>query len=278
MDEIPNVPDGSQIDKGGNLWKTLLLTFLGTTMSILLTFGTSQLVSQHRRAQERHLTALMVMGNIEKFASSMEIFSEKMSVRDTFATYLLSIPMDSLDDPKCELLLDKFQNLGVLLLKHDKSVEKVFSNSIETWKNTGNFQFIDGVGKLFSQMDYFEEIHNGLFDEMQEEIAAVKKNPDAYPGKTNTAKLLNDQSFRRVLGRFHNLTIQEHYWAYHIRYLNRYHMKLMDISEEEVLAFAHRDDDNVEAIVGEPKKRMKDFVTPQLDIDSLPALEDWINK
>ena len=207
MEEIPTIPDSPQIDKRGNLWKTLLLTFLGTTMSILLTFGTSQLVAQHRRAQERHLTALMVMGNIEKFASYMENFSAKVFVRDTFATYLLSIPMDSLDDPQCELLLDKFLDLGVPLFKRDKSVEKVFSTSIETWKNTGNFQFIEGVGKLFAQMDYWEEMHNGLFDEMQQEIAAVKKHPDAYPGKTRTAKLLNDQSFRRILGRFHNIAI-----------------------------------------------------------------------
>lgn len=276
MDEISNLPETPQADKGGKLWKTLLLTFLGTTMSILLTFGTSQLVAHHRRVQERHLTALMVMGNIEKFASTMEVFSEKMSVRDTFATYLLSIPMDSLDDPKCELLLDKFLSLGIPLLKHDKSVEKVFSNSIDTWKNTGNFQFIEGVGKLFSQMEYWEEMHNGLFEELQQELAETKKHPDAYPGKTRTAKLLNNQSFRRVLERFHNFVIQERYVADHMRYLNRYNMKLMDVSEEEVLAFAHKDDDNVEAIVGEPKKQMKDFVTPELNIDSLPALEEWL--
>lgn len=265
-------------NKKTNLWKNLLFTFLGTTLSILLTFGSGMLMEQNKQKEERHLTALMVMGNIEKFASTMENFSEKMFVRDTFATYLLSIPMDSLDDPQCEFLLDKFLDLGNPLIKHDRSVEKVFSNSIETWKNMGNFQFIEGVGKLFSQMDYFEETHNGLFDEMQEEIAAVKKNPDAYPGKTKTAKLLYDPSFRRILGCFHNLAIQERYWAYHMRYLNRYQMKLMEVSEEEVMEFAHKDDENVEAIVGESKKHIKEFVTPDLNIDSLPAMEEWINK
>ncbi len=276
MDELPTMPEGPQIDKRGNLWKTLLLTFLGTTMSILLTFGTSQLVSQHRRVQERKLTALMVMGNVEKFASTMENYSEKMFMRDTFATYLLSIPVDSLDGPRCELLLDKFLSLHFPLLKHDKSVEKVFSNSIDTWKNTGNFQFIEGVGQLFSQMDYWEEMHNGFFEEMQQEIVEIKKHPEAYQGKTSTAKLLNDPSFRRILGRFHNLAIQERYVADHMRYINRYHMKLMGISEEEVMAFAHKDEENAEAIVGEPKKQMKDFVTPELNIDSLPALEEWL--
>ncbi len=265
-------------NKKTNLWKNLLYTFLGTTLSILLTFGTSQWLALQKQKEERELTAMMVMGSIEKFASTMENFSEKMFVRDTFASYLLSIPMDSIDAPQCEPLLDRFLSLGIPLLKHDKSVEKIFSNSIDTWKNMGNFRFIEGVGMLFSQMDYWEEMHNGIFDEMQAEIAAVKKNPDAYPGKTNTAKLLYNPNFRRILGRFHNLAIQERYVAYHMRYLNRYQMKLIDIPEEEVLEFAHRDDDNAEAIVGEPKKQIKDFVTPELNIDSLPAVEEWINK
>lgn len=278
MEGLIEVPDNPQVDKGGNLWKTLLLTILGTTMSILLTFGTSQLVAQHRRAQERHLTALMVMGNIEKFASTLENFSEKMFMRDTFATYLLSIPVDSFGLPKYGDILDDYISLSFPLLVHDNSVEKVFSNSIDTWKNMGNFQFIEGVGKVFSQMGYWEELHNGHREEIQESINTIKKNPEAYPGKTLDEKLLRDPNFRRILQRSHLIAIQERYGADHLRYINRYHMKLMDISEEEVMAFAHRDDDNVEAIVGEPKKKINEFVTPELNIDSLPALEEWLKK
>ncbi len=279
MDELPNVPDSpQQIDKGGNLWKTLLLTFLGTTLSILLTFGTSQMVAQHRRVQERHLTALMVMGSVEKFASIMEDYSEKMSERDTLATYLLSIPMDSLNTPQCELLHSRFLSLPFPLLAHDKSVEKVFSNSIETWKNTGNFQFIEGVGKMFSQMDYWEDTHNNLLNEFQDVISDVKKNPDVYQGKTRTEKLLRSPAYRSLLMRFHNTACQERYVAYHMRYLNRYHMKLMDISEEEVIALVHKDEENAEDIVGETKKSLTEFITPNLNPDSLPTLEDWLKK
>ena len=54
-----------------NLWKNLLYTFLGTTLSILLTFGTSQWLALKKQKEERQLTALMVMGNIEKFAQKI---------------------------------------------------------------------------------------------------------------------------------------------------------------------------------------------------------------
>lgn len=88
----------------GKLWKNLLYTLLGTTISILLTFGTTALIQQHRKAQERKLTALSVMGNIEKFASNLEDISQTMATRDTIAIYLLTLPVDSLDSPECEAI------------------------------------------------------------------------------------------------------------------------------------------------------------------------------
>ena len=276
MEDQPLPPDVQPVSSSGKFWKNLLYTVLGTTISIMLTFGTTAVIQQHRRAQERKLTALMVMGNIERFASNLENFSEKMSVRDTFATYLLSIPVDSLSLPKYGDILDDYLSLSYPLLVQDKSVEKVFSNSIDTWKNMGNFQFIEGVGKVFSQMEYWEELHNGQREEIQESINTIKKNPDAYPGKTLDEKLLRDPNFRRILQRSHTIAIQERYGADHLRYINRYHMKLMDISEEEMMAFAHKDEDNTEAVVGEPKKKINEFVTPELNIDSLPAMEEWL--
>ncbi|MCR4659704.1 MAG: hypothetical protein K5650_05360 [Bacteroidales bacterium] len=278
MENLIEVPDIPPTDDKNGFWKNLLYIVLGTTISILLTFGTSQWMAQQKQKEERHLTALMVMGNIEKFASSLENCSEKMYVRDTFATYLLGAPIDSLGLPKYGDILDDLLSVSYTLLVHDQSVEKVFSNSIDTWKNMGNFQFIEGVGKVFSQMEYWESLHNGLREEIQESINTIKKNPDAYPGKTLDEKLLRDPNFRRILQRHHIIAIQERYAADHLRYINRYHMKLMDISEEEVMEFAHRDEDNVEAVVGEPKKKINEFVTPELNIDSLPDYQTWFKQ
>ena len=89
MEEFLNIPDNPKVDKGGNLWKTLLLTFLGTTMSILLTFGSSQLVAQHRQSKDRKMTVLMVMGSVEKFAQKLDQRARQMENYDTMATYLL---------------------------------------------------------------------------------------------------------------------------------------------------------------------------------------------
>lgn len=71
-EDMPSVPKSKVAQPSNKLWKNLLYTFLGTTISIVLTFGTSQLVHQHRIKRDRNLSAMMVMGSVEKFAQQLE--------------------------------------------------------------------------------------------------------------------------------------------------------------------------------------------------------------
>ena len=57
MDKLPTIPKPPRVDPGGSIWRTLLLTVLGTTVSIILTFGTSQLLQQHRNMQANSTTS-----------------------------------------------------------------------------------------------------------------------------------------------------------------------------------------------------------------------------
>ncbi len=42
------------------------------------------------------------------------------------------------------------------IIRHDQTAETIFSSNIDTWKNMGNFQFVDNVGACFSQMNWIE--------------------------------------------------------------------------------------------------------------------------
>ncbi len=55
-----------------NWWKDFVVAILATTVSIVLTFGTSKLVDLNKQKKERRLTALMVMSSIESFARSID--------------------------------------------------------------------------------------------------------------------------------------------------------------------------------------------------------------
>ena len=56
----------------GGFWKQLGMLVLGTTVSLVLTFGTAQIIEKKQRANDRRLTALMVMSNIESFAQQLD--------------------------------------------------------------------------------------------------------------------------------------------------------------------------------------------------------------
>lgn len=272
MEELPTIPDSPQVDKGGKLWKTLLLTFLGTTMSILLTFGTSQLVSQHRKVQERKLTALMVMGNIDKFANKVDEIADGLAERDTLAAYQLRIPIDSLDSPEYEPIVTyKVRSLPVI--NYDKTAESIFANSTGIWRSSKDFGFVNWVGTCFSLMKNIDRIYADYregFDHIKDKIS---ENPDMYPGKTMGSKYLHNKEYRDFLEGMHRKVAYYRYLADKVRTLNAINMHLMDVSNEDVQKFVK---DN-EAIIEADKsiKRIKDFLTPEINTDSLPDFQTW---
>ena len=129
--------------------------FPATTLSIILTFGTTLLVEHCQRVKDRNLSAMMVMGNIETFSRMVDTMAYEMSVRDSIATWMLSLPQDSLDLIPPTEMVDIINEVlaGIDFLTHDKTAENIFSNNIETWKNMQKFRFIDNVGSCFSRMN-----------------------------------------------------------------------------------------------------------------------------
>ena len=261
-------------EKKSHLWKNLLYTFLGTTLSIVLTFGTSQWLALKKQKEERQLTALMVMGNIEKFAQKIDQIAAQFEWRDTLATYMLNVPMDSLDSEHCSEMLKAMPPF--IILSYDKSVENVFSNSIETWKNMGNFGFIDNVGTCFSEMNTVEELYGEAVKKYTDLLNRVKLNHSDYPGKTLASKLLNNNEYRILIAGFHSQAQYYRYFAAQMRILNATNMRMIDISEEEVMQFVHENEEILRAF-GQNEKPA-DYRTPRLDIDSLPDFQTWIRK
>ena len=149
----PNIVPPSKVDdKGirGGFWKQFGMLVLGTTVSLVLTFGTAQVIEKKQRANDRRLTAFMVMSNIESFAQQLDTAWIQAASADTAVAWLLNIPEDSLDEMTLSELLPiitKAKSIG--FINYDKTTESIFSNNIDTWKNMGNFQFIDIVGTCF---------------------------------------------------------------------------------------------------------------------------------
>lgn len=255
-------------------WKDFVVAILATTVSIVLTFGTSKLVEHNNQKKERKLTALMVMSSIESFARSLEEASAQWDRIDTIAVWLLRMPIDEVaelgDDFFENAVLEVFQ---VPILRHDQTAETIFSSNIDTWKNMGNFQFVDNVGACFSRMDYIEETNNSDALEYADNQNRIFNNYSDYPGASFTEKLLRDEQARRQLQRPNSNKAWLAYQADDLRYLNRKNMKLIGISEKEVLEFTDARADVV--IDGEAEPELSDYLKPYPDKESLDANLDY---
>ncbi len=248
--------------------KDLLVAFAATTLSIILTFGTTAVVNRVRQKQERKLTALMVMSSIEQFVRDLETIEKQYAYSDSIATWLLSLPIETVaqmdDGPIDDALVEVY---SLPIITHDKTAESIFSSHIDTWKNMGNFQFIDHVGWCFSAMNTIEETFYSAISEISEEKNNILAHPSDYPGNTYAERILRNETARSDLKSLHNIRRELSLYAANIRMENRNNMRLIGIPEKEVMAFT--DDmgaaDEYEEEVLDPL----DFVKPDIEIDSV---------
>ena len=233
--DVPNTPTKGN---GDNFWKNLLRTILGITISIILTFGTNSLIQWHRKANDRKMTAMMVMSNIENFARTLETRSTRMATNDSIAAWLLCTSYEDLELlPAKELDGLISQATTVATLNHDHTAENIFTNNIDTWKNLDNVHFIDNVGSCFSAINGVEEQFNQWVTEVPEAIHDVQVSPDQYEGSTIPMKMMHSARVRTALAAIHNRRCWLRYAAATLRYFNLQNMNAIGIPEQEVMDF-----------------------------------------
>ena len=246
--------------------------FLATTLSIILTFGTTGVVEHCQRIKDRKLSAMMVMGNIETFSRTVEEMAHSMARRDSIATWMLSLPQDSLDLIPASEMVDVINEViaGVDFLTHDKTAESIFSSNIETWKNMQKFQFIDNVGSCFSLMNSDEYYWKEWVEGFEQAVNNVLEHPDKYPGQRTCTKLLRDSVFRQKIESFHVRQQYLEYIAAKYRYLNQKSAKMMGIDYEKVEAFA--DERKKEVDIDDVEPTLANYRTKRLKADSMTTL------
>jgi hypothetical protein len=253
-----------------NWWKDFVVAILATTVSIVLTFGTSKLIERNNQKKERRLTALMVMSSIESFARNLDESAAVWDRMDSVAVWLLRMPIEEVErlgeEPFIDAINEVFQ---APVIRHDQTAETIFSSNIDTWKNMGNFQFVDNVGACFSQMNWIEEKINEEAVEYSDNQLRILNNFSAYPGKTFTEKLLRDEVSRKQLQMPNSYKAWLAYCSDTLRRMNRKNMKLIGISEEEVLAFT---DARAELTIEEDQAPdYSEFMKPHPDKESIDS-------
>ena len=270
MDEKTKTTKEQKKDKRRNFLSQMWTIILGTTISLIVTIVAAQILERNHRAKDRRLSAMMVMSNIESYAQILESAYDYMGHADTVSAWLLDLPLDkvdSLDQNSLLSLMDEVMYIPIFV--YDKTTESIFSDDIETWKNMGNFQFIDNVGKCFSNMHTIEEEWTAFSEEMDEVRDAVLYHPEQYTGNSWGSKYLNNPVFRQILRNFHNMRCWLQNKIEKIRYHNYVNMVTIGISEQELLEFIEMREKETEV----DREKPGDIIyTPNINPDSITTI------
>ena len=270
MDENTKTQKEQKKAKRRNFSSQLWAIILGTTISLIVTIVAAQILERNRRAKDRRLSALMVMSNIESYAQILESAYDYMEHADTVSAWLLNLPLDKVDSLDQDALLSLMDEVMYIpIFVYDKTTVGIFSDDIETWKNMGNFQFIDNVGKCFSNMHSIEEEWTAFSEEMDKVRDAVLYHPEQYPGNSWGSKYLNNPVFRQILRNFHNMRCWLQNKIEKIRYHNYVNMVTIGITEQELLEFIEMREKEIEV----DKEKPGDIIyTPNINPDSITTI------
>lgn len=245
--------------------------FLATTLSIILTFGTTGLVEYCQRVKDRKMSAIMVLSTIENFSTTVDQMAQGIARCDSIGTWLLSLPQDSLDKIQPEEVKGILNEMLSLVdyMSHDKTAENIFGNSFETWKNMGNrnYRFIESVGESFARINADENNWNEWVKEYEKTINNVLSQ--MQPGEHTLTKLLNDNSVRQKLESFHVRKYWLDYISAHNHYLNKNNLSIIGLKEKDIKAYTDRR--KHEELPDEPQPSQ--FRSEQLKPDSLVTLK-----
>ena len=134
-------------------WKGFLTSILGTTISILLTFGTTALVNSKKKENAQRLTAMMIIQDIDNSIETLRNIIEEEENCYNAAQYALShidsiatMPSDTL-----EMVVEYIMpGMSISMSNEfDDSKERIFHSSQDSWNNLNDVAFIDNMEEFY---------------------------------------------------------------------------------------------------------------------------------
>lgn len=133
--------------------KELLMTFIGATLSIILTFGTAHFLDRKQQRADGRQMAMMVIHDIENNAKTLSECEKAEEKLFNISQLVLNNVdhLDSIDVDSLTLFVQYITSAAINTTIYDESSEKIFLSSQESWKNIDNPTFIDAVQTFYHE-------------------------------------------------------------------------------------------------------------------------------
>lgn len=237
-----------------------LISILGTTLSIALTFGTTALVNSHKKKTAQRQTAMLVIHDINNTIAILENSRLQHEKYYESAQYFIEY-MDHPEAADSARLLEAVDAVLHMLTHMDRdnsineSTEKIFTGGLDVWSNLDNMRFIENVQSFYytrrTWLDYTNSSVNWKAPISQTEIAAQIANFDYTHSFTQwdimgefLRNKLKDKTIRYYLDITPNRIREYNSMIQTLSDLNEENMFLMNISDEELESFVNKIEDN----------------------------------
>lgn len=243
-----------------------LITILGTTLSIALTFGTTALVNSHKKKVAQKQTAMLVIHDINNTIETLEASRELHEKNYEAAKYFLEY-MDQPESADSVRLLEAI-DASLSILTHmeanntiNEATEKIFTGSLDAWNNLDNMRFIENVQYFYhvrrTWLDYTNTSPSWRAPIEQTEISAMVANFDytrSYSRWDMMGEFLKSKMKDKIVRYYLDITpnrISEYNTLIQsLRDLNEENMFLMNITDEELESFVNKIEDNKSPLNG----------------------------
>jgi hypothetical protein len=169
--------------KGISAGKEFLMSLLATTVSIVLTFGTTAIVDRKKQRAEKREMVLMVMYDMRE--SLKECEQCQNSMRD-----YCDLQVDLVAHP------EQFSDRSIELVAHyptlfyTTTTENIFKSNVETISTIGNILFVETVSSFYNERDNYSKDVVTVFQEegpgyppLYEDLAAFEAPRYLYRGE-----------------------------------------------------------------------------------------------
>ena len=129
--------------------KKFLMSLLATTVSIVLTFGTTAIIDRKKQKAEKREMVLMVMYDMRESLRECEESQERLRAFCDLQVDLVAHP-EKFPGRSVELLA------LIPILTYTTTTENIFKSNIETISTIGNILFVETVSSFYNWRDMYK--------------------------------------------------------------------------------------------------------------------------
>ena len=174
-------------------WKSFLMPLAATTLSIVLTFGTTAIIDRKKQNAEKREMVMMIMYDMRETLKSVQRCDDQMNA--FFEAQLEAVAHPEKFDASYAVLA-----LNIPDLQYTTTTENIFRTNIETIRTIGNLLFVETVSSFYDGRSRYRK---EVADEFQELAnVAILSYDDLSAFDTSVLPLLSQALLRNMQGEY----------------------------------------------------------------------------